>query len=368
MAILYGTTADGDSLPVEVNEFGQLIAQGLQGQPGAEGPPGPPGIGQLPPDPFEGAFLGWQDDQLAWLGGVVPIPTNTYGPILSYENGVIGLDGLPLLSYGTALVMTDAQGVVATFSASTAPITSITAEGSSFRLTFDSNFGLADFEVGDIVQEAWGFNQSQLWRTFFTKATTGPGQEARAFDSKLDLQGGYFQNGVNWVPPTDSLKYEKSIEISDTVGQQYKLNGGEVTKTINSERETLVTGSGTLGGLNILRSVDPLTTHTPKGIWVDGNLLVDSDVSPQVPPAYVVEQVGLSPAFLVVSGGFWAVGDRVFGPDKSGTGSVQSVLEDAIILRADNGEWKAGYYVTAPEQLIAARYVAGTRMKNERLS
>lgn len=368
MAILYGTTADGDSLPVEVNEFGQLVAQGLQGQEGPPGPPGTPGIGQLPPDPFEGAFLGWQDDQLAWLGGSVPIPTNTYGPILSYENGVIGLDGLPPLSYGTALVMTDAQGVVATFSASTAPITSVTAEGSSFRLAFDSSFGLADFAVGDIVQEGWGFNQSQLWRTFFSKPASGAGEEARAFNSILDLQGGYFENGVNWIPPTDSLKYEKSVEISDTVGQQYKLNGGEVIKTIDSERETLVTGSGTLGSLNILRGTEPRTTHTPKGIWVDGNLLVDSDVTPRAAPSYVVEQVGLNPAFLVVSGGFWNVGDRVFGPNKSGTGSVQSVLQDAIILRADNKEWVAGYYVTAPDQLIAARYVAGTRIKNERLS
>ena len=34
MAILYGTTADGDSLPVEVNELGQLVAQGLDGPVG----------------------------------------------------------------------------------------------------------------------------------------------------------------------------------------------------------------------------------------------------------------------------------------------------------------------------------------------
>ena len=368
MAILFGTTATGETLPVEVNEFGQLIAEGLQGQTGQEGPPGPPGVGELPADPFEGAFLGWQDNQLAWLGGVVPIPTNTYGPILSYANGVIGLEGTPALSYGTALVMTDSQGVVAQFSASTMPITSVTAEGSSFRLAFGSDFGLEDFAIGDVVQESWGFNQSQLWRNCFDKPASYAGSESAAFNSTLETQGGYFPNGVNWIPPTDSLQYEKSIEISDGVGQQYVLNGGEVTKTINSMRETLVTGSGNLWFLNILRTVDPATTHTPRGIWVDGNLLVDSDVTPTVPPSYVVEQVGMSPAFMVVSGGFWNVGDRVFGPDKSGTGSVQSVVEDAIILRADNQQWKAGYYVTAPDQLIAARYVAGTRIKNERLS
>ncbi len=66
MAILYGTTADGDSLPVEVNEFGQLVAQGLPGEPGQPGPPGPPGTGELPPDPSNGDILVWENDQLAW--------------------------------------------------------------------------------------------------------------------------------------------------------------------------------------------------------------------------------------------------------------------------------------------------------------
>ena len=43
MAILYGTTAEGESLPVQVNEFGQLVAQGVPGEQGIQGPPGPPG-------------------------------------------------------------------------------------------------------------------------------------------------------------------------------------------------------------------------------------------------------------------------------------------------------------------------------------
>ena len=46
MATLFGTTASGESLPVQVNEFGQLVAQGLpgpQGEQGEQGPIGPPG-------------------------------------------------------------------------------------------------------------------------------------------------------------------------------------------------------------------------------------------------------------------------------------------------------------------------------------
>ena len=43
MAILYGTTATGETLPVQVNASGQLVAQGMDGAQGPEGPEGPPG-------------------------------------------------------------------------------------------------------------------------------------------------------------------------------------------------------------------------------------------------------------------------------------------------------------------------------------
>ena len=46
MAILYGTTSDGNTLPVQVNASGQLVAQGMEGSPGLQGPQGeqgPPG-------------------------------------------------------------------------------------------------------------------------------------------------------------------------------------------------------------------------------------------------------------------------------------------------------------------------------------
>lgn len=56
MAILYGTTADGSTLPVQVDEFGNLVAQGLPGQQGIQGPPGPPGpVGEV--EFTSGAFL-----------------------------------------------------------------------------------------------------------------------------------------------------------------------------------------------------------------------------------------------------------------------------------------------------------------------
>lgn len=56
MAILYGTQSNGETLPVQVNEFGQLVAQGLPGEQGIQGPPGEPGpVGEVEFD--TGSFL-----------------------------------------------------------------------------------------------------------------------------------------------------------------------------------------------------------------------------------------------------------------------------------------------------------------------
>lgn len=43
MAILFGTTSEGETLPVQVNASGQLVAQGMDGSPGLQGPQGEQG-------------------------------------------------------------------------------------------------------------------------------------------------------------------------------------------------------------------------------------------------------------------------------------------------------------------------------------
>ena len=52
---LYGTQSNGETLPVQVDDTGRLVAEGLQGEPGPPGPEGPPGEDggdfPLPPDP-----------------------------------------------------------------------------------------------------------------------------------------------------------------------------------------------------------------------------------------------------------------------------------------------------------------------------
>ena len=90
--ILLGTQSNGETLPVQVDATGRLVAEGLQGQQGEPGEPGPPGQnGQnggsfpLPPNPYEGALLGWLNGGLAWVGTApIPIPETLFGPITAY--------------------------------------------------------------------------------------------------------------------------------------------------------------------------------------------------------------------------------------------------------------------------------------------
>lgn len=90
MAILFGTTSDGNTLPVQVNASGQLVAQGMDGSPGAQGPqgepgePGPPGEQGPPGEPGADGIDGVTETQGSWT----PIWSSTAEgeAIISYTN------------------------------------------------------------------------------------------------------------------------------------------------------------------------------------------------------------------------------------------------------------------------------------------
>jgi hypothetical protein len=71
--ILFGTQSNGETLPVQVDATGRLVAEGLQGVEGPQGPKGDqgdqgiPGPIDLPPNPQEGQVLGWLNGDLAWV-------------------------------------------------------------------------------------------------------------------------------------------------------------------------------------------------------------------------------------------------------------------------------------------------------------
>ena len=72
MAILFGTTSDGNTLPVQVNASGQLVAQGMdgasgiEGPPGKEGPPGPKGDKGDPGEPGKDAESAINETTGSW--------------------------------------------------------------------------------------------------------------------------------------------------------------------------------------------------------------------------------------------------------------------------------------------------------------
>ena len=83
--ILLGTQQNGETLPVQVNEYGQLVAQGLEGGIGPEGPEGPPG----PPGPQgDGVpdYIGVEDGYILMIVAGqptwVPAQDPSTGPII----------------------------------------------------------------------------------------------------------------------------------------------------------------------------------------------------------------------------------------------------------------------------------------------
>lgn len=85
MAILYGTQSNGETLPVLVDQFGNLLAKGIEGPPGPEGPPG---VGELPPGATDGALLGWQDGELVWITEPLPpVIVAGFRPFIYTGNG-----------------------------------------------------------------------------------------------------------------------------------------------------------------------------------------------------------------------------------------------------------------------------------------
>ena len=82
--ILLGTQSNGETLPVQVNSFGQLVAEGLQGSEGPEGPEGPEGQEGPPGEPGQPGQPGADGKD----GEGVPLPYGEEGSYLGIVDGV----------------------------------------------------------------------------------------------------------------------------------------------------------------------------------------------------------------------------------------------------------------------------------------
>ncbi len=249
--ILLGTQSNGETLPVQVNQFGQLVAEGLQGSEGPRGPEGPPGSDgenggsfPLPPDPYEGALLGWLNGGLAWVGSPpVPIPEGIFGPIIEWnsKDNILTVQGEIPESVSTGVYL--------------------------YQCT----------EQGDLVTAGW--NTSAMWSPFLTPGQSwagGPTDAAEAFDGS---EGTYADStGGGWI--FDGRFYEwgpgpHSVEL---------VAGGASDVFVNGQRMTPQGSSGAIKYTgNVAGNIE--TISTPSGavslyyIKINGILLVDTDQS-----------------------------------------------------------------------------------------
>jgi len=374
MAILYGTQSNGETLPVLVDQFGNLLAKGIEGPAGPEGPPGPGGSFDLPPDPYEGALLGWEDGQLAWVGQSIILPENTYGPYtyISAEGRLNVPQNLSSLVNGQQLFMSDQFGVQAYQTISTDTIQTINVEpawnqsqvwsnggfGSLIRGTWDAVFGGSGERP--ITQ-----NNAIGWRAYdlpFTKCR---------FSSRGWASITYKLNGVS-ITTTEERRYDDNYELDlgeGIVGQLVSCNTGSISPStdttfsnvyVDDKRLMLPDITGDPGyGDNLIMPTNQNFKYFQVGDIVreDGTkiLSIDSDSS-----TICVE---LGSSWTASDGSGTPGGSTVVEVDVSGEGSVFAGSDGVVLLRDNNDDWIDGFFLTAPEQQIAARKAAANAQK-----
>jgi len=258
--ILLGTQSNGETLPVQVDGTGRLIAEGL---PGAEGPPGPEGPQgpqgpqgpdggggiDLPEGEFEGAVLGWKGEELTWLSpSELILPDGVFGPIKSWDKTTKRLEVLglvpPEVVAGVTIYQCKASGTVATA----------------------------------------GWNHDEVWSSFMAQGNSSQ-PPAWAFDGNPGRGAlGPYQGWGGWRPPQPLFFNELRINTTPTTYTQpnysrYKLvDGGYVTFTSSSTDQwnKIVGGPGFLEEVGINGSFpDRPYYDLLNQIWIDGEILVD---------------------------------------------------------------------------------------------
>ena len=385
MAILYGTQSNGETLPVLVDQFGNLLAKGIDGEPG---PPGPPGVGELPSDPYEGALLGWENGELAWVTNSVVLPAGTYGPYeYDASGGVLTVPQEVNLPNGRLLYMSDAEGNAVTYKPTLSPISSIngntlvfSAPNKDLKYIRPGQF-LSDINAysGEIdVSE--GLNATPLF--------DGSGGEAIATNLPvcIDKPREYCEQ-PEWIENPACKEWSDCALLdgspmtayirfvtSGVKASQLRIptwNGRSDTEVIVSYHGTGQTSTWSDWTTNRtwnLLNYDIQTIQLNCRMLGEGygpsmtfSILLDGEPIKTDRALWEIVSVDQAANSLTVGRSGLEVG-RVLGMQpQSGDGSVLTSSGNAIVLRTNNGEWLNSFYVTAPEQRIAARKVAANK-------
>ena len=224
--ILLGTQSNGETLPVQVDATGRLVAEGLQGQPGEPGADGPPGADggafPLPPDPYEGALLGWHDDQLAWLEGGVTPP----------ETGVLVattfMDGSTAVAQGssggyTSYKWVDEPENFKGFLCASFRLTNASSYSGIFVRVKDGAYRTQDAKDQSATDSMGSMNRDpdfrtlSCWNNWTTLNSVNAGKTAIAVSMERNLEAGNYM----WV--IDCAR--RQLFIGETMGQGRWVNG-----------------------------------------------------------------------------------------------------------------------------------------------
>ena len=245
-----------EKIPNDVEIEGDLTVNGSL--LGADGQPIGGGGLALPPDPYEGALLGWLNGQLAWIGTPpIEIPEGVFGPITSWDpsSGVIEVEGtLPgAITTGVYVWQVDAEGN-----------------------NYTSDFLVSADYPGEVSGSGSISNPEQMFDGTTSYASVSTGTSA----------------SMRWTPSAP-INYISKVEVSGRNGQsgggEWKVNRGQPgTITVpgqdNTDWVTLNTGSGTLYNIDLSTSSGGCKWG---GIRIDGKVLI----LPQYSNNFRVQQI-----------------------------------------------------------------------------
>lgn len=252
---------DSSVVPVACNSKGELLLEepiqgppgqdGQDGAPGEQGPPGKDGIDgiPLPPDPYEGAILGWLNNGLAWIGTPpVPIPEGVFGPIISWsrESSYLEVEG---------------------------PIPEDVGNG---VYVYQCN------ERGDYFTEGW--NTSQVWSDKAAGLPASGTEITNATDGKIGpsslvrpVNGTEIEWDFSSSPVSGSLEIYSFLGSGNS-GAKLFVNDVDKTSDLTKEKWSTISGISSVSKIKI-SSVTDADYVAISGIKVDGKILVDSNKS-----------------------------------------------------------------------------------------
>jgi len=381
-----------ESIPNDVEIQGDLTVTGLingsigvgeQGPEGPEGPAGPPGQDgadgedgadlDLPPDPFEGALLGWQDGELAWLGGSIPIAPGTFGPFTYDSAGsYLTVPQTVDLANGVQVYMSDSSGNPVTNSGMTSKIKRV----SGTNLYFTDATSLQFYKVGDEVQP-----QVYITSIDIENALVGvSGGNWRGTDGSGNQGDNRYHPDSDWENQT-SMSASASLPIFDPESDTFIGIGPELNKggpwwchinlttpiVCNSNIKLHLNPEGQLKATALFAINDGSPIYSqenpPPGYMEipapESGIITKISLGRQTSwldkTALFMQRILVDDREMITAAITETIGEERFYKPQSGSGSVQACVDSTIILRADNREWISGYYVTAPEQRIALR-------------